>query len=152
MSLVGAEAARAWGQEGFAAQALALARNASWWNELKRLNVPFDPNSFAHADAVPALVGGGGLDLALSFCADYALPASTAHVLHVENLLLGDSKCDAAMRREIATSAERSEPETVARLMQRGVRVILVSSGAVGCGRGRLRRQAALHRWLAVCF
>ena len=57
MALVGAEAARAWGQEGFAAQALALARNASWWNELKRLNVPFDPNSFAHADAVPALVG-----------------------------------------------------------------------------------------------
>ena len=47
----------------------------------------------------------GGLDLALSFCADYALPASTAHVLHVENLLLGDSKCDAAMRREIATSS-----------------------------------------------
>ena len=42
--------------------------------------------------------------------------------------------------------------ETVARLMQRGVRVILVSSGAVGCGRGRLRRQAALHRCLAVCF
>jgi len=38
--------------------------------------------------------------------------------------------------------------ETVARLMQRGVRVILVSSGAVGCGRGRLRRQAALHRSL----
>ena len=38
--------------------------------------------------------------------------------------------------------------EAVAALMRRGTRVILVSSGAVGCGRGRLRRQAALHRSL----
>lgn len=38
--------------------------------------------------------------------------------------------------------------ETVAELMRSGTKVILVSSGAVGCGRSVLRKQAALHRTL----
>ena len=35
--------------------------------------------------------------------------------------------------------------EAVSQLMRQGTKVILVSSGAVGCGRSVLRKQAALH-------
>ena len=38
--------------------------------------------------------------------------------------------------------------EAVSQLMRQGTKVILVSSGAVGCGRSVLRKQAALHRTL----
>ena len=47
MALVGAEAARAWGQPAFEAQARALARNARWWARMKALGVAFDANRFA---------------------------------------------------------------------------------------------------------
>ena len=38
--------------------------------------------------------------------------------------------------------------EAVSQLMRQGTKVVLVSSGAVGCGRSVLRKQAALHRTL----